>query len=1249
MFRSALQLLILALMLSFPAIGAAQEDAIDPDAATGGLVELTLVNSGAVPVDIIVQLPDQPPTDELGRFAPDAFMEGIEVPAGTRIMAVRAEAATPVLERKPFMTYTTPDAVGPQTVTIPDPRALSPVQLTFVNSAPAPADLFLHDQSVEGGLRKLGTFDVDARKDYPVLPGAQLIARAQDGSITAVYRADLDATQVFDLRAAALPAGKTVPVLIMNMTRFPIAVKQQIPGSLARLAAVPGWHHTTVDAAVGGTLKVETNGAELKLLQSHPVEDVMDQHILVSHDIAQMSAVAKIPAISPQAIPKDLRDSAQGFLETVGMLEKNNPNVTGFVAFNAGDDPVWLARWEEGAISSFRKYDPGRTAHALTRTGTRNVTWPGDIAPEDVRARDLTMVFTTGHSMPRFVDISTPPPARADLVNETCRPLALYQTNAFGNSEFLGRMHPNGDRMEVSARVGTELTARIDAGSTEAGAPLWRGLLSGQASDLLEIGMADETLGDRIVMPRIPEGAEQAPRTVLLTNFTSRPVSVFEIDRTGALKQMFIEGKALELAPGTDHALYRPEGTAMVFRRPNAPVHRAEYGRYRVTAEPNQQVEIGELKQKRTNVTGAWIRQAHAESLPENEVGTRFLTMVAAQDPTRVTGSTNMLDRNNAAAKFEGCSIGGESHGFYYPEGFGLQCDTTRTAPDGSETRSWGRYRMRVTGTKMEMAYGYCDETPNRSSVWSPLPEHFDDMDPDTEGFTHGMMETAWAPPSFEWLGRGFNLLYADPMNYSSTENTRAYSAEPLINFIYRDSRGSVTDSTAMSIFGVEHNNQNAASAECDQTQKVVTNMQDMHDFSQHSYGGSIGVPGIASFSMSKSHEEKNNASTGRETMYVMERCDLRMDELIVNTRWSDQSGYDLMRQPLDAGFRRAVAGLPLKWDGEALKTFIEKYGTHFSERVVYGGTFFAETTVKKETFHRGFEVRDGIGVEASGTVKKVQLGGSYKQEDGNGRNSGDAHANSDYRKWSVGGGGEQVYEAWVSSVAKDHLRAPVQIQFRWIYDLMTPVFFPDDPDIGVKNRLMRVAMKQYFQQFKGVDVTATDITQGLAKRDPRSLCVWIDAMKITTNAADGYGAFGGIITGTFVDESGATIDGQSGRLGLGLRTSAPARPDGYVSYALRQNPVVRFDYEDSAEVGWLSGFCTGPVEEDFVWNGSLCIEGTFHIDDSATNRWTGDCDFSPRLHNLNAVERGMPLVIKDSIETPGNVRLDYEIKVAVE
>ncbi len=554
--------------------------------------------------------------------------------------------------------------------------------------------------------------------------------------------------------------------------------------------------------------------------------------------------------------------------------------------------------------------------------------------------------------------------------------------------------------------------------------------------------------------------------------------------------------------------------------------------------------------------------------------------------------------------------------------------DGSHTDRDGRPTSSYGRFAaQRTAAGTLLLRRGYCDDQPGQVSTWYPLPQHYDDMDPSAEAYQTGFYQLTWAPPSFDSMGRGFDLLRTDPLDYDAPASG-TLSDSPLFDFVYEDRAGSAGQIAAKSIFGVRSQGMQSRSDRCDRDEKLVRTLADLEDFSSKSYGASIGVPQIASFSLSKSHSEINTRATGSERVFIMERCDTRLHTLKMDLRWEDRRGEDSLRQPLEIGFRNAVRQLPTSWgDGKTLLAFFDRFGTHFSQRITYGGSFFAETEVSKTTYQMADKVGDKLSLAAEGTIKKVSLGGTFEQESSKGRSNDNEHSASTYRKWSVGGAGSDIYPVWAPTVAANP--APIDVSFRPIYDILTPVFFPDDPDIGLKNALLRKATAEYFRAFGKGDLTSDP--KALDIRGPRQVCVKMEVVEYSSTSGRDGDKFVSELAAGFVDSANHVVTGVPP---LAL-TYSPANLNDFRP----QDPHLQPEQ------------CTAPISDGYVYSGSIYLQGTVGQYPDGWGTTSGEKNLSANFPErdqtfpLRRLEPAAPQIFTGAISLPEG-RMRYRLRV---
>ena len=1196
-----------------------------PAAPASGLT-VTLVNSGAAPVDLL-WIDEHGATQPLDITIAPGWQQALEeVAPGTRILVRDSGAAAGV---EPFFEITAGNEPPAQPIVIPDSRLLRPAELSIANPLDSEVVVYLPSETGDGEWTEFDRIAAHAEPAYyDMPPRTALKIEATDGSLTLHFEVGLDAQQTLDLAAVTDPAGPTARVTVDNRTSAAVTIEELRPAVRQRLGSVAARTAGETDAVVGADLRILANtGEELGL---HHVTGEAGQSVLIEGAVEAEKAAPPATGIDLSLLPEANRTAAASFLQKTGEAFAQNAEVTAYVAYNGSDKPVWYAGLEGDNLVGPKQIMPRAIGNVIARVGNFSIAWPGDIPPERMTRADVVTSVQVAKDMPKVIDVSPPKQVMLSVDNRVCKPVALYRVDPFGDERPIGMLEPMGRAAEaLTVPANAIVVARAGAASVLAGEQLWTTRLTGAATQDVAIEAGLATGYD----PMQLSTANGAQRTVHIHNSTSRGVELFEVDTGGRELKLTTDAP---VGAGRTETYYVEEGTVLVFRRPNVPPAISEYARMRVGPEPNQQVDIGELRQAR-GVVGSWIdMERPALAADPNEVGTTFLAFVGqgrlGESGLRIAGSMNRGDALiGGAARFEGCADDREAFGYWYPADFTItSCGLGRTDRDGRPQTSFGRFAVQRTGGgALVLRRGYCGDEPSQASTWYPLPQHYDDMDPSAEAYQTGFYQLTWAPPSFDSMGRGFDLLRTDPLDYDSPE-PGTLSDSPLFDFIYEDRAGSAGQIAAKSIFGVRSQGMQSRSDRCDRDEKLVRTLADLEDFASKSYGASIGVPQIASFSLSKSHSEINTRATGSERVFIMERCDTRLHTLKMDLRWEDRRGEDSLRQPLEIGFRNAVRQLPTGWgDGKALLAFFDRFGTHFSERITYGGSFFAETEISKTTYQIADKQGDKLSLAAEGTIKKVSLGGTFEQESSKGRSNDNEHSASTYRKWSVGGTGSDIYPVWAPTVAANP--APIDIGFRPIYDILTPVFFPDDPDIGLKNALLRKATAEYFRAFGKGDLTSDP--KALDVRDPRHVCVRMEVVEYSSTSGRDGDKFVSELSAGFVD-SGNHVVTAATPIGL---TYSPANLDEYRPVDPHLQPEQ----------------CTPAVSDGYVYSGSIYLQGWVGQYPEGWGRPSAQADLSPNFpqrdqtFSLRRLEPGAPQVFEGAISLPEG-RMRYRLRVSV-
>ncbi len=493
-------------------------------------------------------------------------------------------------------------------------------------------------------------------------------------------------------------------------------------------------------------------------------------------------------------------------------------------------------------------------------------------------------------------------------------------------------------------------------------------------------------------------------------------------------------------------------------------------------------------------------------------------------------------------------------------------------------------------------------------------------MVPSRTAFVTGEFNgSVFAPPNFGWLGRGYNLLKTDPLNFARKDGD-IISDQPLFKFYFEDADGYASQNESKAVYGVAQTP--GGTAECDSSHTLVKSYEDLQDFSKQDYSANVGV-GKFAFSASRAHSEINDDSTGRDRAFIMERCDVHLHTLQLKLRW--RKGEDYLRQPLEEGFREAIEEMPLEWSADnsvALKNILDRFGTHFAERIEYGGTAYAKTEITKTTYQMMSATEDGYSIGAEGQVKAVSFGGSFSDQSKESSDRRNNHENSTDTRWWVGSTGNTDTDAWEASVKDNPM--PVAVEFRPVFDLLTPVFFPDDPDIGLKKHLLEYATGIYFRQYGHTSMTHDD-PRALDIPEPRSLCVRLESLDLEIDGSVAF--FGGALRGGFTDGAGTPVRSiPPFSLAMDQKVDSRHRPDGLVAwdrtFVLDGNTLP------------LYTSCTGTISERFIRDGKVYLHGELHTHD--VNRKRLSRDFPEQAFPLGRIEPGVVQAFDGSITLPG-------------
>ncbi len=1103
-----------------------QADTLEPAQIDPSGINVTFVYTGEIPIDLWTNGEEGELVDAGVQLNAGESIPFTGAQPGDKVAAVQAD----VPGADPYYVLTFSEkAVGPE-IEIPDPRHDQSVVLIIENDLDRvvrvfkalPAQAAAHPDAEPPSLfEELADIASDETGEVQVNPQDDVVVATLDSSFRLHRPVGFDAEQRLQLSSFLAPDAELIELEIINLSEVSIQVDEVRDTSVLRIALVESGIQSVIRAAIGSELDLITADESRFRLEPYVVTDAEDQAIVIDHeDEIEQVSLSKQTDLS--ILPEDIAESAVGFIQNLAPAMQSRPDIAGFIAYNSGTEPsTYFLVETDDSVAGLRTVQPGNFMRVITRVGHKIFVVPGAIEIDgigDLSADDILSITEISQEMNQVLDIGVPRRVDVTLHNRACKPAEIFSLDAYGQPRFVQSMAPLAEPQTVNLYSGSQLYAVAGKPSAVAGSRFWQGMVDEDATDV-EINYAGEAVDDLSEAKLDPD--DTTLRTVQIRNDSSRAIDVLKFDEFGSKRPM--ENGRIDKATT---AVFRfAPGELLIFERPDAPTAASEYGRYRVTKARNASFDVSSLR-RTAGFSGIWIETPRpATESNQNLVGAvKYLTIVDQGDGT-IQGSLSAGDRmDGAPAYFEGCADAVDAFGNWGSR-YGQQwvcgkSGSTWRDSNGVAYRGYGGFNaQRKDDGSIQLARDWCYGGTDPGQRWYPLPQHFSDMDPSTEPFRSGEFDGSnWAPKNFSWLGRGYDLLRTDPLNFGDT-SAGIVSANPLFSFFYEDADGRAVQAVTKKIFGVSPLNEQGLSTRCEGESTLIKSYEQLHDFSAQSYGASVGVPGIASFSLSKSHEEARDSGLGSEHMYVLDHCQVSGPEYQLDLRWAD--GADYFRQLLDPAFRQAIEQMSIaEEDRDEIDNIIEAFGTHYSERIVYGGRFFARTTVDKYTYQAASEEKDGLSIEASGTIKKVSIGGSYKNETGSGRTDENSIEGTSYEKWGIGGELSDVYSEWVKTVKGEPM--PIDVTFRPIFELLSPIFFPNDPNIGIKQHLFRKATLDYFAEHGVVEFTSDP--EQLNVVEPRYVCVELDALTITRLVPLPSDYYGGRLEAWFTDHAGNPI-----------------------------------------------------------------------------------------------------------------------------
>ena len=344
--------------------------------------------------------------------------------------------------------------------------------------------------------------------------------------------------------------------------------------------------------------------------------------------------------------------------------------------------------------------------------------------------------------------------------------------------------------------------------------------------------------------------------------------------------------------------------------------------------------------------------------------------------------------------------------------------------------------------------------------------------------------------PGLDWLGAGFDILKFDPLFPNETKNRKTFRAIVLTNSPDRGGTEAQYLLPYGTLFGSVNSGNNV------DTSGWIANYREYASSFSINASGKVGVPNLASGSLSGSYEETSNASLGSKVIYHFQKVVKKIHELDLELLWRDKNTGQKYKQRIHPSFKEAVAALPLisgpvptvnvsdmkrnqplSSSLEIIKgqyyDFIAKYGTHFTSHVAWGGQYILRNIAKQSDYAASKTSKTEWKAAAEATIKKVKVEGEVGGGSSQGVTSNNGKQQFKQQIYVQGGKGETDQNKWEDKV--DLSPAPIEMYFTSMADLLRKELFPADPGIEKKSTLLKLFTEKYLVDNMRIPVESKD------------------------------------------------------------------------------------------------------------------------------------------------------------------------------
>lgn len=335
-------------------------------------------------------------------------------------------------------------------------------------------------------------------------------------------------------------------------------------------------------------------------------------------------------------------------------------------------------------------------------------------------------------------------------------------------------------------------------------------------------------------------------------------------------------------------------------------------------------------------------------------------------------------------------------------------------------------------------------------------------------------------------LGVGFDAVYTDPENFTQNSVKNGSYTPPRVFELTPDANKAINLSKSSNLevkkylpvgvrgdeLGIFKNNEKSG---------WIKSAEEFQNSYGNSFGGSVGLPGIASFSGSAAFNNVEATTSNNENIYITRDWSYQGHRLSLNMNYPHK---------LSAEFRNDVSRLGS--DINQYTRFITKWGTHFSSENLVGAKCSYRFKYSKSAYGSRNESESEFRVGVEGQVQAIELGLEYGHSSGQISDIKEEIGEQNVEFISYGASGKQNYGEWADDAK--HTRITIDVKLRSYLELFNSGWFPNDTGINNKRSMLQQALTQYFNRHGSKSITNGD---NFFKRQPKTFKVELTELHV--------------------------------------------------------------------------------------------------------------------------------------------------------